>query len=259
MALHLGEMRSQNTNHEVVHVAESALEPAIREVCSTIRRYRLSYDQLSYVVKVARRRQEIVAPRRASPLPKGLTEDELKKFFAAIRTCGQAEHELLFRVIYVTGARVSEACKIRQTDVDLSASTIRIECGKGAKSRVVMIPASLLLTLRVHVQSKPKQVYLFESRRRTKLSPRWVQELARRYGQYAGIEKMHPHRLRHSILTKLAAGVELPNGTRIGGMSDAQLQVLSGHSQRRSLEVYSQLSLCHVRGHYEALMDKDQM
>jgi integrase/recombinase XerD len=190
-------------------------------------------------------------------LPKALSQHELESFFKSIRKHGKAEHELLFRVAYATGARVSELCNIRREQVDLDAATIRIEQGKGGKSRVVMLPASVLLTLRLHMQSNPDQAFLFETRRRSRFSVRWVQALAAKYGQLAGIKDMHPHRLRHTILTKLAGGITLPDGRRVQGMSDAQLQVVSGHSQRRSLEVYSQLGLSHVRDHYDALMQDE--
>lgn len=247
-------MRSSEAKNEVLSMVEATLEPAIRELCSLIRRHRLSYDQLGYVAKCARRRMGLQPPRRPVPLPKALMKDELERFFDSIRKHGEAEHELLFKVAYATGARVSELCRIRRDHVDLAAATIRIEHGKGGKSRIVMVPASILLPLRVHIQSTPSQEYLFETRRRSRYSPRWVQVLASRYGELAGIENMHPHRLRHSVLTKLAGGITLPDGRRVRGMSDAQLQVVSGHSQRRSLEVYSQLSLSQVRDHYDALM-----
>lgn len=250
-------MRSSESNCDVSSASEASLDPAIRELCSIIRRHRLTYDQLSYVAKRARRRLELHPPRRPVPLPKALSEDQLNRFFSAISEKGVPEHELLFRIAFATGARVSELCRIRRDHVDLSAATIRIEIGKGGKSRIVMVPASILLPLRVHMQSTSSQAYLFETRRRNRYSPRWVQVLASRYGDRAGIADMHPHRLRHTVLTKLAAGITLPNGRRVQGMSDAQLQVVSGHSQRRSLEVYSQLSLSHVREHYDALMNEE--
>lgn len=251
-------MRSSDSKCEVLTVADTTLEPAIRELCSLIRRYRLSYDQLGYVAKCARRRLELQPPGRPAPLPKALSQDELDRFFRAIQKYGAAEHELLFKVAYATGARVSELCNIKREHVDLAAATVRIEQGKGGRSRIVMLPASILLTLRLHLQSKADQVFLFETRRRTRFSVRWVQTLASRYGKLAGIEDMHPHRLRHTVLTKLAAGITLADGRRVRGMSDAQLQVVSGHSQRRSLEVYSQLSLSHVREHFDALMDEGE-
>lgn len=255
--LNFGEMRSSDSKCEVLSVADATLEPVIRELCSLIRRHRLNYDQLGYVSKRARQRLELHPPRRPVPLPKALSQDELESFFNSIRKHGTAEHELLFRVAYATGARVSEMCNIRREHVDLGAATVRIEQGKGGKSRVVMLPASVLLTLRLHIQSNPNQAFLFETRRRSRFSVRWVQALAAKYGQLAGIEDMHPHRLRHSVLTRLAAGITLTDGRRVHGMSDAQLQVVSGHSQRRSLEVYSKLGLSHVREHYDALMQDE--
>lgn len=249
-------MRFSDSKCEVLTVADTSLEPAIRELCSLIRRYRLGYDQLGYVAKCARRRLDLQPPGRPAPLPKALSQDELDRFFRAIQKYGVAEHELLFKVAYATGARVSELCNIKREHVDLAAATIRIEHGKGGKSRIVMVPASILLPLRVHMQSTPSQDYLFETKRKTRYSTRWIQVLASRYGELAGIENMHPHRLRHTVLTKLAGGITLPDGRRVRGMSDAQLQVVSGHSQRRSLEVYSQLSLSQVRDHYDALMDE---
>jgi integrase len=199
---------------------------------------------------------ELHPPRRAVPLPKALSQDQLNRFFRAITESGVPEHELIFRIAFATGARVSELSRIRREHVDLTAATIRIEHGKGGKSRIVMVPASILLPLRVHMQSTPSQEYLFETKRKSRYSTRWIQVLASRYGDLAGIEDMHPHRLRHTVLTKLAGGITLPDGRRVRGMSDAQLQVVSGHSQRRSLEVYSQLSLSQVRDHYDALMDE---
>lgn len=250
-------MRSSNSNYAVLSVADATLEPAIRELCSLIRRHRLGYDQLGYITKQARRRMDLHPPRRPAPMPRGLSQDELDRFFHAVRNGGVPEHELIFRVAYATGARVSELCRIRREHVDLAAATIRIENGKGGKSRVVMMPASILLPLRVHMQTTSDQEFLFETRRRSKYSPRWIQALASRYGALAGIDGMHPHRLRHTLLTKLAGGITLPDGQRVRGMSDAQLQVVSGHSQRRSLEVYSKLGLSHVREHYDALMQDE--
>jgi len=250
-------MRSSKSQCEVTSLPDATLESAIRELCSLIRRHRLNYDQLAYVSKRARQRLELHPPRRPVPLPKALKQEELQRFFNAIRKHGVAEHELLFKLAYATGARVSELCNIRRAHVDLGAATVRIEQGKGGRSRVVMIPAAILLTLRIHIQSNPTQVFLFETRRRTRFSVRWVQTLASRYGKLAGIESMHPHRLRHTVLTKLAAGITLGDGRRVQGMSDAQLQVVSGHTQRRSLEVYSKLGLSHVREHYDALMQEE--
>ena len=54
-------------------------------------------------------------------------------------------------------------------------------------------------------------------------------------------EAVHPHLFRHQILTFLT-------GQKL---SDAQIQLLSGHASKKSLEVYQPLSLDAVDGAYQ--------
>lgn len=54
-----------------------------------------------------------------------------------------AEYELIFRVLYGTGLRLSECVQLRVKDVDFDRSAIFVNHGKGNKSRRVMLPTSL--------------------------------------------------------------------------------------------------------------------
>jgi site-specific recombinase XerD len=63
-----------------------------------------------------------------------------------------------------------------------------------------------------------------------------------RYREQAGItQPVHPHLFRHQMLTFL----------RAKGLSDAQIQLISGHETKKSLEVYQQLSLESVKNAYQ--------
>jgi integrase/recombinase XerD len=54
------------------------------------------------------------------------------------------------------------------------------------------------------------------------------------YREKAGItQPLHPHLFRHQMLTYL----------RSKGLTDAQIQLISGHESKKSLEVYQHLSL----------------
>ena len=46
-------------------------------------------------------------------------------------------------------------------------------------------------------------------------------------------QPLHPHLFRHQMLTYLTSK----------GLSDAQIQLISGHESKKSLEVYQHLSL----------------
>ena len=83
--------------------------------------------------------------------------------------------------------------------VDVDTSTMRVNAGKGNRDRVVLFPEGLRLPLRLYLDSTQQNVYLFETRRRERMSERWVQLLARRYGLAAGIEPKSLGLNRHFV------------------------------------------------------------
>src|ERR1700687_4785528 len=110
---------------------------------------------------------------------------------------------------------------------------IFIDRGKGNKDRYILFPESFRLVLKSHLKANPKNHYLFESRRFGAFSPRRVQQIVHQYRQRAGIaQPVHPHLFRHQMLTYLTSQ----------GLSDAQIQLISGHENKKSLEVYQHLS-----------------
>jgi integrase/recombinase XerD len=69
-----------------------------------------------------------------------------------------------------------------------------------------------------------------------------VQQIVQRYRQRAGItQPVHPHLFRHQMLTYLTSK----------GLSDAQIQLISSHKTKKSLEVYQHLSLQAVESAYQ--------
>ena len=84
--------------------------------------------------------------------------------------------------------------------------------------------------------------YLFESRLKQSYTPRRIQQIMRKYADQAGLKRaVHPHLLRHQMLTFLTAQ----------GLTDAKLQLISGHGNRKSLELYQHLSLAAIEGDYQ--------
>jgi len=129
---------------------------------------------------------------------------------------------------------------IRIEDVDMAACKIFIELGKGSKDR--LFPESFRLILKSHLAANPGNRYLFESRQRTKYTARRVQQIVAEYATAADLpDLIHPHLLRHQMLTWLTAK----------GVPDAQIQLISGHASKKSLELYQHLSLAQVEGIYQ--------
>jgi len=119
---------------------------------------------------------------------------------------------------------------------------IFIDHGKGAKDRYILFPSSFRLVLKSHLRANPRNRYLFESRRCGPFTPRRIQQIVQKYPHRAGItQPVHPHLFRHQMLTFLTSR----------GLSDAQIQLISGHQSKKSLEVYQHLSLESVERAYQ--------
>jgi site-specific recombinase XerD len=65
------------------------------------------------------------------------------------------QHALMLRLLFFTAVRVSELCNIQVADVDLEASKIRVNGGKGDKDRVVLFGKTFATALRTHIAAHP--------------------------------------------------------------------------------------------------------
>lgn len=87
---------------------------------------------------------EIGRPKSRVRLPVVLTHDEVARVLYLI----DVEHRLLAQLLYGTGMRIMEGIRLRVKDVDFERQALVVREGKGAKDRVVMLPASLAPALR---------------------------------------------------------------------------------------------------------------
>ncbi len=89
--------------------------------------------------------------------------------------------------------------------------------------------------------------YLFESSWKKRYSDRGVRRLLARYAATAGLERnVSPHQLRHFLLTWL----------KKQGIDDALIQPYSGHATRKSLEIYSRLSIGEAQDEYNSVIGR---
>ena len=108
--------------------------------------------------------------------------------------------------------RLSEATHIRLSDIDSDRIQIRIDLGKGGKSRMVQMPASLLELLRSYYKAYKPEIYLFNGNKKGKVysssSARWA---IRRAIKLSGKEiRCNLHMLRNCYATHhLELGTDL--------------------------------------------------
>jgi integrase/recombinase XerD len=226
-----------------VSADEKAKSAVVARLVRIARKQRLDYDGFLYICQQARRKLGLRKPKKERRLPQLLSEGDLKRFFQVIQDCGDVQHEIMLKLLFYTAIRVSELVRIRVADVDVDGCRIFIDQGKGSKDRYILFPASFRLVLKSHLRASPHNLYLFETRHCGPFTPRRVQQIVQEYRRRTGLDqRVHPHLFRHQMLSHLTAQ----------GLSDAQIQLISGHESKRSLEVYQHLSLEQVERAYQA-------
>ena len=174
---------------------------------------------------------EIPRPKKPSLLPKVLSAGDIKKMFATLEN--NIKHQLLLKLCYGMGLRVSEIVNLKITDIDSNRMQVLISHSKGKKDRYVVLPESILELLRAYyLQYRPKE-YLFEGQRGGQYSVRSEQVVFKKAMQKAKINKrVGVHSLRHSYATHL-----VEQGTDIRFVQD-----LLGHSNIKTTMVYTHLT-----------------
>lgn len=224
-----------------------SLSALAREISRAARAHRADCITFDKACSAVRKHLGLKRKNSGRKIPKLPSESEIKQFYDCIDKSENLGHSIMLRLLLLTGVRVAELCAIEVSDVNLDEGKIFINQGKGSKDRYVLFPESFRLLLRSHMAATPQNRYLFESSYKRQFSTRSVQRIVQRYARDAGIvTRMHPHLFRHLILTILTKG----------GMPDAQIQLISGHSSRKSLERYQHLALSDAQPSYEASMKK---
>ncbi len=185
--------------------------------------------------------------RQGRPLPKKLSQDQVRTLFAQITN--PLDHAL-YLLILRCGLRVSEVARLRRSDLDWEQQSLRIDQGKGRKDRVVYVSADALAALRTCLAVRPPAVpgeVLFWNQKRPQraLSSKGMQKKMERYAKAAGI-KASCHSLRHTFASNL-----LEEGAEV-----ISIKELLGHASMESSERYAKLSNQRVKQIYQQTIRK---
>jgi integrase/recombinase XerD len=185
------------------------------------------------------------APRKARPLPKTLSIDDVTRMLdraeteAQVATAGLLELRLLALVetLYATGLRVSELVSLPVTAARADRDHILIK-GKGGKERIVPLSGKAksalasYLALRKKLPGLAASIWLFPSNSQSGHLPRQVfardlKGLAARSS--IATKLISPHVLRHAFASHL-----LQNGADL-----RVVQELLGHSDISTTQIYT--------------------
>jgi site-specific recombinase XerD len=193
-------------------------------------------------VKVLRRpyrELDLVYPKCPERLPVILSEEEVARL---IESASSSYHRVILMMLYGTGLRREELCRLKLTDIDSQRMVVHVRQGKGNRDREVTLSPRLLEVLREYWKWRKPKIYLFPSQQRTRreqpITSKTVYYAVREAARRAGIKKkVTPHLLRHSWATHL-----LERGTDL-----KTIQVLLGHVDLESTTIYLHLSQRHLQ------------
>lgn len=158
----------------------------------------------------------------------------------------------ILEVLYGCGLRVSEACGMDLSDVNLDEGFLLVR-GKGDKERVTPISGAAAdalsayltrargpLSLRARSSDPERLGAVFLNARGTRLTRQGMFGIVRAAAQACGIEGVHPHTLRHSFATHMLEG----------GADLRVIQQMLGHSDISTTQIYTHVDRQHLREEY---------
>ena len=167
----------------------------------------------------------IKIPKKERILPNILTRDEIDLIIKAAPT---KKSELIIRMLYSTGVRVSELVSLRKQDIDFNTGRARIK-GKGKKVRQILIPPKILAELKTFCVDKIN--FVFSEKKQ--MSTRNIQKIFKRIAKKTKFpKKITPHILRHSYATHLLEG----------GVDIRVIQSLLGHKNLATTQIYTEVT-----------------
>lgn len=233
---------------------------AARSSARKISALKLFFSYLSeQYAEIGNHAQRLLFPKIEKQLPVYLSEEEVEKLLMIAQedtSLKGTRNLVMLHLLYASGMRISELVQMTSDQYHPDTGYLSIN-GKGNKQREVPLPQSVSTTFRYYVeevyphlvptaaQASGKR-YLFASVRKGKLQHMtrqtfWV--LLKTILRKSGIRKeVSPHTLRHSLATHLLrAGADIRS-----------LQLLLGHEQIDTVEIYTHIDTQQLRKIYDA-------
>lgn len=185
-------------------------------------------------------------------LPRTLKRDEVQRLISLpniLDPLGLRDRAII-EMFYATGIRRTELVNLMITDVDLEDETVWVRNGKGGKNRMLPLANTTARWIRAYLlKSRPKlainpsETSLFITGYGAPYNPGSLGNWMRRMMNRAGIVKQGScHLLRHSCATHM-----LENGADL-----CSIQKLLGHSRLDTTQIYTEVSIKHLRMVYQA-------
>jgi integrase/recombinase XerD len=204
-----------------------------------------SYSRQARAALVFVFRNLLGQPRKVANLPSARGDQQLpivlsrEEVHRLLQATSSLMERALLTVIYSAGLRVSEAIKLRVTDILSDRGQIRVVGGKGKKDRYTVLAKKALPVLRAYYRQYRIQDLLFPSTKPgAHISARTAQRIFERAKERADVNAQATiHTLRHSFATHLyEAGADLRYIQELMGHASIKTTQRYTHIGRRAIE-----------------------
>jgi integrase/recombinase XerD len=205
---------------------------------------------------------QIESPRRVRRLPKVISAARIEALLSSPVTTSAAgiRDKAILELLYASGLRISELASINVDQINLSMKFVRC-LGKGSKERIAPLNDAASLWLQKYITEARAELLLhskeknfgtstkatdfrkcFLNERGKPMTRQGLWKLVKKYARLAGIpsEQISPHVFRHSFATHLLEG----------GADLRSVQMLLGHSDISTTEIYTHVSREHLQKLY---------
>lgn len=191
---------------------------------------------------------------RPDSLPRYLNEDESQRLEAYVQQrLAQREADPLSRlenacffVLAHTGLRARECTDLLFQDLDLPSRRLMVRQGKGQRDRVVYLSERASQALTAYLKEAPfsPTTPLWIKPNGQPITDGWLRDHIAGVGEAAGVSNVTPHRLRHTLATRLLNT----------GMDITRIQKLLGHEHLDTTLIYARALDTTVEADYRRAM-----
>lgn len=133
---------------------------------------------------------------------------------------------VMLGILIASGIRIGELMNLEYHDIDTDQNTIKVH-GKGAKDRVVHVPAHILYEIKCVKEHCPKNGKVFSIPER--MARKMIYEALKPYSQ---AKQLSPHAIRHTFATNLASQ----------GVNVCTIGTILGHNHLETTQKYIDLA-----------------
>lgn len=160
-----------------------------------------------------------------------------------LRECTNIRDKAMLEFLYSTAVRVSELARLDRKDICLGDKGL-IVYGKGAKERKVYINDRAHMYIKEYLQSRADNnpaLFVGLKEPHNRMTKAGIEDLIRRIGRRAGVDKAHPHRFRRTALTNAINR----------GMPLQEAMILAGHAKPETTMRYCTVDQEAVQYHHK--------